>query len=120
MTRATMIVRSLALCAIAAFALAMPVAKADPPKATLILTNPTAHEVVIDFNSPSTPAWMKVTLAPGAERVVYEIVGSFKLVGTVKSSPAAALVPRDVSLSKTSLLRLRIELVDGRYTFVKP
>jgi hypothetical protein len=61
-----------------------------------------------------------MTLVAGSERIVYEIVGSFKLVGTVRSTPAAALVPRDVVLSKTTLLRLRIEPVDGRYTFVKP
>jgi hypothetical protein len=114
-----MMVRSLALCAIAAFAFATPSAMADPPKATLVLTNGTAHEAVVEFDAPSTRAWTRMTLAPGAERIVYEIVGPFKLVGTVKSTPPAALVPRDMILSKASLPRLRIELVDGRYAFVK-
>ena len=56
---------------------------------------------------------------PGQEKIVYEIVGSFKLVGTVRSNPAEPLVAYDILLSKTSLPRLRIELVNGRYTFVK-
>jgi hypothetical protein len=120
MTRITSIVRSLVLCAVAAFALAMPVAKADPPKATLLLINATGHEVSIAFSSASNPTWMKAVLAPGTERIFVEIVGPLKLAGTVRSNPPAALVPRDVILSKTSFTRLRIELVDGRYSFVNP
>ena len=112
-----MLLRTIAVCAM--FALATPFAQADPPKATLVLTNGTAHEVLVEFDAPSTRAWTKMTLAPGAERIVYELTGPFKLVGTVKSAPPAALIPRDITLSKGLLPRLRIELIDGRYAFVK-
>ena len=121
MTRAT-IVRSLALGLVAAVALAMPIAKADPPKATMLLINSTGHDVVVEFDAPRTKAWTRLALRPGAEHLVYEIVGPFRLVGHVTVGNARhPLEPVDVVLGRTSFKRLRIERGgDGRYYFGPP
>jgi hypothetical protein len=119
MNRGTLL-RTLAFGLVAVISTAMPMVKADPPKATLILINATTHDVVVEFDSASTKAWMRVPLRPGVEHIAYEIVGAFRLVGTVKSNPPANLMSRDVVLSKNGYQRLRIEHVDGRYVFVKP
>jgi hypothetical protein len=119
MTSRRTLLRALAFGFVAICATAMPAVHADPPKVTLILSNATAYDVVVEFDAPTTKAWTRVPLRPGAEHLVYEIVGGFKLVGTVKSDPVASLVPRDVTLSKNGYQRLRIEHVDGRYVFVR-
>jgi hypothetical protein len=110
-------VRSGALCLIAALVLAIPVAVADPPKATMFLTNTTASDVVVEFDSPSTKAWMRVNLGAGRDHIVYGVTGKFHLVGYAKvGAGTVALVPKNVDLSMYSPARVRIErTADGRY-----
>lgn len=108
----------------AAFALAllglfaMPAAQADPPKVTMIITNTTAHDARVELNSASTRPWMRVTVRANAEYLAYEIIGSFRLTGTVAG---ASISPTSVVLNRNVYKRVRIERDSaGRFFFSNP